>query len=128
MTRAGGDWDHWLAHRLGSIRDQGRWRAHREFDAWGPRGTLRTVGADGAPVEQKVLSFASNDYLGLSIHPAVVAAAHDAIDRWGTARGRPAWSPATARSTKTSSANWRRGSTPSAPCCFPPGSPPTSGS
>jgi 8-amino-7-oxononanoate synthase len=31
-----------------------------------------------------VISFASNDYLGLSRHPAVVAAAHDALDRWGT--------------------------------------------
>ncbi len=87
MIRAGGDWDRWLAHRLGAIRDQGRWRAHREFDAWGPRGTLQTVGADGAPVESKVLSFASNDYLGLSIHPAVIAGAHDAIDRWGTGTG-----------------------------------------
>jgi 8-amino-7-oxononanoate synthase len=31
-----------------------------------------------------VVSFASNDYLGLSAHPAVIAAAHDALDRWGT--------------------------------------------
>jgi 8-amino-7-oxononanoate synthase len=31
-----------------------------------------------------VVSFASNDYLGLSAHPAVAAAAHEAIDRWGT--------------------------------------------
>jgi 8-amino-7-oxononanoate synthase len=87
VNRAGGDWDRWLGHRLGSIRDQGRWRAHREFDAWGPRGTLRTVDADGTPAERKVLSFASNDYLGLSIHPAVLAGAHHAIDRWGTGAG-----------------------------------------
>ena len=33
------------------------------------------------------MSFASNDYLGLTHHPAVVAAAHDAIDRWGTGAG-----------------------------------------
>ncbi|MCU1369509.1 MAG: 7-keto-8-aminopelargonate synthetase-like enzyme [Ilumatobacteraceae bacterium] len=87
MNRSGGDWDRWLAHRLGSIRDQGRWRAHREFDAWGPRGTLQTVGADSATVARPVLSFASNDYLGLSIHPAVIAAAHAAINRWGTGAG-----------------------------------------
>jgi len=30
-----------------------------------------------------VVSFASNDYLGLATHPAVVAAAHAALDRWG---------------------------------------------
>jgi 8-amino-7-oxononanoate synthase len=87
VNRAGGDWDRWLGHRLGTIRDQGRWRAHREFDAWGPRGTLRTVDPDGTPVDREVLSFASNDYLGLSIHPAVIAAAHAAIDRWGTGSG-----------------------------------------
>ena len=87
MNRSGGDWDRWLAHRLGSIRDQGRWRAHREFDAWGPRGTLRMTAPDGSAVDREVLSFASNDYLGLSIHPAVIAGAHAAIDRWGTGAG-----------------------------------------
>ncbi len=33
------------------------------------------------------MSFASNDYLGLSAHPAVVAAAHEALDRWGAGAG-----------------------------------------
>ena len=33
------------------------------------------------------MSFASNDYLGLSAHPAVVAAAHDALARWGAGSG-----------------------------------------
>ncbi len=33
------------------------------------------------------MSFASNDYLGLSAHPGVAAAAHEAIDRWGTGAG-----------------------------------------
>ena len=33
------------------------------------------------------MSFASNDYLGLTQHPAVVAAAHDALDRWGAGSG-----------------------------------------
>jgi 8-amino-7-oxononanoate synthase len=34
-----------------------------------------------------VVSFASNDYLGLSIHHRVRAAAHDALDRWGAGAG-----------------------------------------
>ena len=34
-----------------------------------------------------MVSFASNDYLGLASHPAVVAAAHDALDRWGAGAG-----------------------------------------
>ncbi len=33
------------------------------------------------------MSFASNDYLGLSAHPEVVRAAHDALDRWGAGAG-----------------------------------------
>jgi len=57
----------------------GRWRELRPFDAAGPTGTL----ADG----RTVVSFASNDYLGLSQHPTVKAAAHDATDRWGTGAG-----------------------------------------
>ena len=87
MTRAAGDWDRWLDHRLADIRDQGRWRAHREFDAFGPRGSLVLPGPDGEPAERDVVSFASNDYLGLSSHPDVIAAAHAALDRWGTGAG-----------------------------------------
>ena len=34
-----------------------------------------------------LVSFASNDYLGLSRHPAVVAGAHAALDRWGAGAG-----------------------------------------
>lgn len=41
------------------------------------RGTTYLI--DG----QERLSFGSNDYLGLSQHPALMAAAHEAIDRYG---------------------------------------------
>lgn len=46
-------------------------------DAQDLRGTTYLV--DGQPR----LSFGSNDYLGLSQHPALMAAAHAAIDRYG---------------------------------------------
>ncbi|MFF8787915.1 glycine C-acetyltransferase [Streptomyces sp. NPDC015125] len=36
---------------------------------------------EGNPVE--VLNFCANNYLGLADHPEVVAAAHEALDRWG---------------------------------------------
>jgi len=36
---------------------------------------------------QRIVSFASNDYLGLSRHPAVIAAATEAIARWGAGSG-----------------------------------------
>jgi 8-amino-7-oxononanoate synthase len=56
----------------------GQWREPKEFDALGPEGTL-----GGIPV----VSFASNDYLGLSAHPAVVAAGVAALERWGAGAG-----------------------------------------
>jgi 8-amino-7-oxononanoate synthase len=66
------DWDEWAEQATTETVEAGRWRAPRAFDP-------------GAP--NALLSFASNDYLGLSHHPAVVAAAHAAIDRWGTGSG-----------------------------------------
>ncbi|HEX7132633.1 MAG TPA: hypothetical protein VF228_08660, partial [Iamia sp.] len=73
------DWPGRIERSLAEVRAEGRWRSLRAFDALGPAGTL----ADGTAVT----SFASNDYLGLSAHPAVVAAAHEALDRWGAGAG-----------------------------------------
>jgi 8-amino-7-oxononanoate synthase len=67
-----GAWDDWAARAAQQIVDAGQWRSPRPFDPSAPDG---------------LVSFASNDYLGLTHHPAVVAAAHDAIDRWGTGAG-----------------------------------------
>ena len=75
-----GAWSQWAAGRIGAIHDADQWRAPRVFDAAGPIGTLTAS-------QQQVVSFASNDYLGLSQHPAVRAAAVEAIGRWGTGSG-----------------------------------------
>jgi 8-amino-7-oxononanoate synthase len=66
------DWARWSGQEAARIRDAGQWRAPRAFDPADPHG---------------LVSFASNDYLGLTRHPAVMRAAHDAIDRWGTGAG-----------------------------------------
>jgi len=55
-------------------------------------GECRAVGAAGrwrriVDLDEGLVSFASNDYLGLSRHPAVVDAAHAALDRWGAGAG-----------------------------------------
>jgi 8-amino-7-oxononanoate synthase len=73
-------WDARIRAALDRVVDEGRWRAPREFDALGPSGLL-----EGGPGQ--VVSFASNDYLGLSSHPAVVAAAQSALARWGAGSG-----------------------------------------
>jgi 8-amino-7-oxononanoate synthase len=73
-------WNEWADAETARVRVAGQWRAPRDLDAAGPSGTLAP---DGRPVVQ----FASNDYLGLTQHPKVVAAAHDALDRWGAGAG-----------------------------------------
>ena len=62
-----------------AIADAGRWRSMRSL----ADGSVRTRLEDGSPV----VHFASNDYLGLSQHPDVVAAAHRALDTYGTGAG-----------------------------------------
>lgn len=72
-------WDRRVDDELDAIRAAGRWRVTRELVTTGPvTGEL-----DGRPV----VTFASNDYLGLTHHPRVVAAAHAALDRWGAGSG-----------------------------------------
>ena len=62
-------WPRWAQDAVGAVRNAGQWRAPRVVEPDGP------------------IVFASNDYLGLTRHPAVVAAAHEALDRWGTGSG-----------------------------------------
>ncbi len=66
--------------RNAATKASGRWRTLRAFDAIGPTGSLGAT-------DRSVTSFASNDYLGLTAHPTVIAAAHAALDRWGAGSG-----------------------------------------
>jgi 8-amino-7-oxononanoate synthase len=75
-------WEARVRAELERVAEEGRWRAPRTFDAFGPAGTLHDASA-----ARPVVSFASNDYLGLSAHRAVIAAAHDALDTWGAGSG-----------------------------------------
>lgn len=73
-------WQRRVAERRAEVQSAGRWRRPRPFDADGPVGVLTDEG-------RKVVAFASNDYLGLAAHPAVVGAATEALQRWGTGSG-----------------------------------------
>ena len=73
-------WSYWVDQSCRTVDAAGQWRTPRTFDALGPSGLL-----DDNPTP--VISFASNDYLGLTSHPAVIAAAHEALDRWGSGSG-----------------------------------------
>lgn len=76
-------WTGWAEGEGAMIRASGQWRAVRDLDGPDPETTV----SDGSGLRRRVVSFASNDYLGLTRHREVVAAAHAALDRWGTGAG-----------------------------------------
>ena len=70
-----------LENELKSVREQGLYKEERYLQ--GPQGAEITVEyPEGAPARE-VLNFCANNYLGLSSHPAVIKAAHEALERWG---------------------------------------------
>jgi adenosylmethionine-8-amino-7-oxononanoate aminotransferase len=72
-------WADRIDAELDAIRQVDRWRQPVDVDA--------TDAVTGSVAGRPMVSFASNDYLGLTRHPAVIAAAHDALDRWGAGTG-----------------------------------------
>ncbi len=69
------NWNAWAERELAGLRAIDRYREPIAFDGDGPTGNVHG---------QRVLSFASNDYLGLASHPQVKLAAISAIERFGT--------------------------------------------
>ncbi len=65
-----------LQQELQRIADAGLFKDERLLD--GPQGA-RVRLQDG----RELLNLCANNYLGLAAHPAVVAAAREALDRWG---------------------------------------------
>ncbi len=66
-----------LTAELDRIREQGLFK--EEWPILGEQGPEIRVEAR----EEPVLNFCANNYLGLSGHPELVAAAHRALDEWG---------------------------------------------
>jgi glycine C-acetyltransferase len=66
---------HLLDEELEKIRSAGLYKDERVIQ--GPQGPRIRV------AEREVLNFCANNYLGLSSHPEIIRAAHDALDRWG---------------------------------------------
>ncbi|MES2952560.1 MAG: glycine C-acetyltransferase [Pseudomonadota bacterium] len=69
-----------LSQELQGIRDAGMYKAERIIAT--PQGAnIRTVASDGS--SREVLNLCANNYLGLSSHPTVIAAAHEALRTHG---------------------------------------------
>jgi len=64
-----------LTKQLQEIRDAGLWKPERVIGS--------AQGAKVAVLERDALNLCANNYLGLADDPRVVAAAHEALDRWG---------------------------------------------
>jgi len=73
------------AGMLDEIRSAGLWKAERLIDTpQGARvGVVRPDPGGGPSTRGEYLNLCANNYLGLSSHPAVIAAAHKAIDSHG---------------------------------------------
>ncbi len=68
-------------HALDGIRADGLWKPERVITS--PQSAqIHVAGSPDAPAAD-VLNFCANNYLGLSSHPEVIAAAHRAIDSHG---------------------------------------------
>ena len=76
VTPMFGPFQQHLQQQLDSIRAAGTRKHERVLDT--PQGARVRV-ADGQPV----LNLCANNYLGLAQHPAVAAAAREALERWG---------------------------------------------
>ncbi|WP_406496826.1 glycine C-acetyltransferase [Streptomyces sp. NBC_01604] len=68
-----------LRATLDEIRTAGLHKPERVIGS--PQSATVNVTGGGRPGE--VLNFCANNYLGLADHPEVIAAAHQALDRWG---------------------------------------------
>ena len=66
-----------LTETLQQTRDEGLFKPEYTIDS--PQGAWLTLAGDG----RRVLNMCANNYLGLSSHPDVLAAAHRALDEWG---------------------------------------------
>src|SRR4051812_37644453 len=65
-----------LSNQLGQIHEAGLYKSERVLTT--PQRPHAATDGRG-----EVLNLCANNYLGLADHPEVVAAAHEALERWG---------------------------------------------
>jgi len=65
-----------LATELSALKEQGLYKSERVIDS-PQQAAIQLQGG------REVINLCANNYLGLANHPALIAAAHDALDRYG---------------------------------------------
>jgi len=66
---------------LASLRAAGLYKEERYIHS--PQAADIVVEFPAGSAPRQVINFCANNYLGLSSHPEVIRAAHEALDRWG---------------------------------------------
>jgi len=73
----------WLGTQIETLKEQNLYKVPKILES-PAGGRVRMNG-------KEVVNLASNNYLGLANHPKVVAAAHEALDKWGVGAGAVRW-------------------------------------
>ena len=79
------DYSKQLRSALDSVRREGRYRVFADLKR--RRGSYPTAEHFTSEGEREITVWCSNDYLGMSQHPKVISAMHDAIDTVGAGSG-----------------------------------------
>ena len=127
----------WTDDGLARVRERSRRRARpRRLAGLREAGTYKSelviTTPQGAHVEVEgrgeLLNLCANNYLGLANHPAVVAAARDALDRWGYGMASVRFICGTQALHASSRSGSRRSSAPRTRSSSPRASTPTAAS